>query len=139
MVGYTPKGMQLAHDTLVTVLRISVGLWIEKLLCCDCRCKFHSLWIIFPALMQIKMTEKGGYFLNPRMGSDLLLAAAGEMVWNEKSHLHKFIVDVGNANYIPDICRPVDISLQIIYGTWCKRAILPQHSQQWKHITRAWR
>ncbi|CAI0457056.1 unnamed protein product [Linum tenue] len=41
MVGYTPKGMQLAQDTLV------------------------------------KLTEKN-YFLNPKIGSDLLLVAAGE-------------------------------------------------------------
>ncbi|GAV84445.1 PPR_2 domain-containing protein [Cephalotus follicularis] len=41
MIGHTPKGMQLAQDTLI---------------------KMHSR----------------DYFLNPKMGSDLLLAAAGE-------------------------------------------------------------
>ncbi|KAJ0975645.1 hypothetical protein J5N97_017610 [Dioscorea zingiberensis] len=57
MVGYTPKGMQLAQDTL------------EKMIA-------------------------RGFFLNPRMGSDLLLAAAGEKTGGYTT-----------ANYIWDILQ----------------------------------
>ncbi|RVW29402.1 Pentatricopeptide repeat-containing protein, mitochondrial [Vitis vinifera] len=51
MVGYTPKGMELAQDTLL----------IND----------------FPGLMQVKMNARG-FFLSPRMGSELLLVASGE-------------------------------------------------------------
>ncbi|XP_074572706.1 pentatricopeptide repeat-containing protein At4g35850, mitochondrial [Curcuma longa] len=57
MVGYTPRGMQLAQETLE---------------------KFHAR----------------GIFLNPKMGSDLLLAAAGEKTGGYTA-----------ANYIWDLCQ----------------------------------
>ena len=47
-----------------------------------------------------------GFFLSVKMGSDLLLIAAGEKVWEAvyrslDEDLHKLVVDVGNVDYFP--------------------------------------
>lgn len=72
MIGYTPRGMQVAQETIV------IFFLLEFQFCCNFA-SFKILKIYMNNIFQEKMVSRN-FFLNPRMGTDLLLAAAGERV-----------------------------------------------------------
>jgi hypothetical protein len=73
MIGHTPRGMQVAQETIVIFFSSGVSVLFYYL----------ALWLAskfdMSNIFQEKMVSRN-FFLNPRMGSDLLLAAAGERV-----------------------------------------------------------
>lgn len=78
MIGYTPRGMQLAQETIVTFCSLRFQF------CCIVLTGFKILKFYVNNIFQEKMVSRN-FFLNARLGSDLLLAAAGETVINTNS------------------------------------------------------
>lgn len=77
MIGYTPRGMQLAEDKLVYLV-----VWCLMIGCIHSTiaCSF-SICVIFSSFpFSQKEMMNGNFFLSPKMGSDLLFIASGEQV-----------------------------------------------------------
>jgi hypothetical protein len=79
MIGYTPRGMQLAQETIVIFCSLQFQF------CCIVLTGFKILKFYINNILQEKMISRN-FFLNARLGTDLLLAAAGETVTNTNSY-----------------------------------------------------
>jgi hypothetical protein len=73
MIGHTPRGMQVAQETLVIFFSFGISVSFYSL------AGFNIFKFCMNDIFQEKMVSRN-FFLNPRMGSDLLIAAAGEKV-----------------------------------------------------------
>ncbi|OEL21367.1 Pentatricopeptide repeat-containing protein [Dichanthelium oligosanthes] len=122
MIGHTPRGMQVAQETIVIFFSIGVSVLLYSL------AGFKILKFYISIIFQEKMVSRN-FFLNPRMGTDLLLAAAGERTGGYTT-----------ANYVWDLLQSRNITPSLpaveAYHKGLKERQIPSDDPRLLHVTR---
>ncbi|KAK8456727.1 hypothetical protein SEVIR_3G060900v4 [Setaria viridis] len=122
MIGHTPRGMQVAQETIVIFFSFGVSVLFYSL------AGFSFLKFYMNNIFQEKMVSRN-FFLNPRMGTDLLLSAAGERTGGYTT-----------ANYVWDLLQSRNITPSLpaveAYHKGLKEREIPADDPRLLNVTR---